>query len=378
MPPRQPNKGPATGGVVIGSLEPSARAEASQSPVLRADVNDPLPPSLAVGAGTVMTLVGWCHTTRTRIRSLELLCNNQPQHVEFFDVAVDPKPSRLGESSADRCQAGTFVGQVTIPASWAPGEARLTMRARLTDGSQHEALLGVTQLVPCADVERIQPPSVAGQGPLVAVCMATYNPPWTLFRKQIRSLQAQTYTNWVCVVSDDGSTEELYDRIRAFLAADCRFVVRRNERNLGFFHNFERCLSAVPAEAEFIALADQDDVWNPDKLESLLGAFVPDSQLVYSDMRLVRSDGKVLSNTFWATRPNNWTDFSSLLMANTITGAACMFRRSLLDEALPFPPRFGHMFHDHWLAALALARGPIGFVDRPLYDYVQHGSNVIA
>ena len=61
----------------------------------------------------------------------------------------------------------------------------------------------------------------------------------------------------------------------------------------------------------------------------------------------------------------------------TVTGAACMFRRELLSDALPFPPQFGHMFHDHWLAILALSRGRLGYVDRPLYDYVQHGGNVI-
>ena len=146
---------------------------------------------------------------------------------------------------------------------------------------------------------------------------------------------------------------------------------------MGFFHNFERCLAAVPAEAAFVALADQDDVWNPDKLESLLAAFDPDTQLVYSDMRVVRPDGTVLAGTFWTSRRNNWTDFPSLLMANTVTGAASMFRRSLLCDALPFPPRFGHMYHDHWLAAVALCRGRIRYVDRPLYDYVQHGGNVI-
>ena len=61
------------------------------------------------------------------------------------------------------------------------------------------------------------------------------------------------------------------------------------------------------------------------------------------------------------------------MIANTITGAASVFRRELLDVALPFPPRFGDLFHDHWLAVVALATGDVAYVDRPLYDYVQHG-----
>ena len=56
-----------------------------------------------------------------------------------------------------------------------------------------------------------------------------------------------------------------------------------------------------------------------------------------------------------------------------MTGAASLFPRSLLDDALPFPPaQFAH-FHDHWLALTARTLGEIRFVDRPLYDYVQHG-----
>ncbi len=60
-------------------------------------------------------------------------------------------------------------------------------------------------------------------------------------------------------------------------------------------------------------------------------------------------------------------------MANSVTGAASLLRRELLADALPFPPaQFAH-FHDHWLALVALSLGEIAYVDRPLYDYVQHG-----
>ncbi len=59
-----------------------------------------------------------------------------------------------------------------------------------------------------------------------------------------------------------------------------------------------------------------------------------------------------------------------------MTGAASLFRRELLEDALPFPPaQFAH-FHDHWIGLTALALGDIAFVDRPLYDYVQHGERL--
>ena len=63
--------------------------------------------------------------------------------------------------------------------------------------------------------------------------------------------------------------------------------------------------------------------------------------------------------------------------ANTVTGAASVFRGALLDAALPFPPPHGRAFHDHWLACAAFVAGGLAYVDRPLYDYTQHADNVI-
>ena len=101
---------------------------------------------------------------------------------------------------------------------------------------------------------------------------------------------------------------------------------------------------------------------------------VGDAELVYSDQRVVDEEGRVLSPSYWTERRNNYDNLASLLLANTVTGAASLFRRDLLDRALPFPDTPGTQYHDHWLALVALASGRIRFIDRPLYDYIQHGS----
>ena len=49
-----------------------------------------------------------------------------------------------------------------------------------------------------------------------------------------------------------------------------------------------------------------------------------------------------------------------------------MLRREVLDYALPFPQELPEQRHDHWLATVAMARGDIAYVPRPLYEYVQH------
>ncbi|HEY7730192.1 MAG TPA: glycosyltransferase [Gaiellaceae bacterium] len=212
----------------------------------------------------------------------------------------------------------------------------------------------------------------------MAICMATHEPPAHLLSRQIESIRRQTHRRFVCLVSDDGSDPELFAGIERLCTDDSRFVVSRADARLGFYRNFERCLSLVPAEAEFVALADHDDLWHSDKLATLISALQKSNALLaYSDMRVVDADGATIAFSYWNGRRNNHTKLGSLLLTNTVTGAASMFRRQLLDDALPFPPGVGPAFHDHWIACVALAFGEIAYVERPLYDYVQHEANVI-
>ena len=230
--------------------------------------------------------------------------------------------------------------------------------------------------MPTLEIQPVAPPAaaLASSSPLIAVCMATFDPPLELFQRQIESIRAQTHHNWVCVISDDNSRPERLAAIREVLGGDERFVLVPSEVRRGFYGNFERALALAPPEAGYLALSDQDDRWHPDKLEVLLGELEGGALLAYSDTRVVDESGRVLSDTYWRYRANNYTDFTSLVITNAITGAASLFRRELVERGLPFPPPHGDIFHDHWLALVAMATGEIRYVDRPLYDYVQHSA----
>jgi glycosyltransferase involved in cell wall biosynthesis len=206
--------------------------------------------------------------------------------------------------------------------------------------------------------------------------MATFEPESELLERQLETLREQTHSNWVCVVSDDASSPERYAELEQVVGDDPRFTVSRSERRLGFYRNFERALGMVPPEAELVAFADQDDRWHADKLATLAEA-IKGAKLAYSDALAIRPDGTVVSETLWRTRRNNRTNLASLLLANTVTGAAAMFRRELLGLALPFPDAPGEPYHDHWVALVALSVGDLAYVERPLLDYVQHEGAVL-
>jgi glycosyltransferase involved in cell wall biosynthesis len=348
-----------------------------------------LPRQLDVGGGTAIFVCGWCFCAEAGIRSLSFVLDGDVQPVashgmprldpfralhpalDPFDTsAVTNDPSSPHDPELRSYRSG-FWGLVRIAAG-RPGPAyELSLRAVLDGGETVVARLGCLEVAePPAPVAVSWP--AAGVCARVAIAMATYNPPRELFERQLASIRSQTHTNWVCVISDDCSSREGYAAIEAAVAGEPRFVLSRSPRRLGFYRNFERALALTPAETDYVAMADQDDDWHPDKLAVLLER-IGDAQLAYSDARVVSRDGQVISETWWNQRRNNHSDLLSLLVANAVTGAASLMRRELLDYALPFPPaQFAH-FHDHWIGLTARSLGEIEFVAEPLYDYVQHG-----
>ena len=157
--------------------------------------------------------------------------------------------------------------------------------------------------------------------------MTTYNPPPQLLSRQIASIKAQTYQNWVCLISDDHSEPPTVTLIQHLVAGDARFRLYFRPDRAGFYRNFERCLEQVPDDAHLIALADHDDYWHPDKLEKLIAALKPEDTLVFSDMNIVDEQQNLISSTYWTTRRNNHERLDWLIVANTVTGASAMFRR---------------------------------------------------
>jgi GT2 family glycosyltransferase len=357
---------------------------------LHVQLESELPREVAVGGGTAIFVCGWCFCAAAAITRLEFALDGRPQPVAgwgmprldpfralhpdldpFQTQALTDDPSSTEDPQLRSYRSG-FWGLLQIDREPDGGEYTLSITARLENGESATAELA--RIAPREPVRPVSaPPWLTGaSGPRVAIAMATYNPPETLLRAQLDSIRAQTHENWMCAISDDCSRPDRYALLERAIAGDPRFVLDRSPRRLGFYGNFERALSLVPDGAAYVAMADQDDAWHPDKLARLLAA-IDDAQLVYSDARVVADDGSEISDTWWNQRRNNHSDLLSLLVANSVTGAASLMRREVLDYALPFPPaQFAH-FHDHWIALTALSLGRIAYVSDPLYDYVQHG-----
>lgn len=232
-------------------------------------------------------------------------------------------------------------------------------------------------------VSAINDQLVTKSRPLIAIAFATYNPCLSYLLGQIASLKNQTYKNWKCVVIDDFSDIESYQVILDVIDKDPRFEVHRNEKNIGSFKTFERALSLIPADAEFVCYCDQDDIWLPTKLEIQLEAFNdPQVYLVHTDQSLVDEKGRIFVDSCWSLEGRRVREATTdlLLFRNLITGCTAMFRREVLKTALPFyPSRARNVMYHHemWIAMHACVYGKVLGLNEPLVLYRQHGGNLV-
>ena len=215
-----------------------------------------------------------------------------------------------------------------------------------------------------------------------SVAMCTYNGA-PFLREQLDSIAAQTRPPDELVVCDDRSTDGTTAVVEEFAAA-APFPVRLhvNERNLGSTKNFERAVAL--STGDLIALADQDDVWLPEKLrlsEEALAAG-PRVGLVFTDAEVVDDRLAPLGFTLWQrinfseeekARIRRGRGFDVLLEHNVVTGATMAFRAELRDLVLPIPTE-GRLIHDGWIALLVAAVADLAFVDAPLVKYRQHAA----
>lgn len=328
-------------------------------------LESPVPTALAAGSASVIYFAGTAMDSDCPVRALTLLIDGVAHPVTRIAMPRFDVPERRGgfwTTVAVRVPAGATEVVVQARARGRDGLGAPIELARIPVGAPPDG--------------GSDPPAATPSGSSIAICMATYQPDPTLLRAQLESIRAQTDDDWTCVISDDCSEPDRYAEIVRLVGDDRRFSVSRAPEWLGFYRNFERALRLAPRDARLIALSDQDDVWHPDKLATLR-ASIGEAPLVYSDQRLVDPGGGVLRETMWVGRSNNRTSLASMLVANTVTGAASLIRRDVVERALPFPDCPGIEFHDHWLALVALASGRLRYVDRPLYDYVQHPEAIL-
>lgn len=194
----------------------------------------------------------------------------------------------------------------------------------------------------------------------VSIVMCTYNGARFL-REQMDSILAQDYPLYEIIVQDDRSTDDTWDILEDYRRAHPGlFRLYRNETNLGFNRNFREAM--LRATGDFVALADQDDIWFPQKI-SLQVAAIGEADLCFSDYY---TDPAYELPLKVRVRPK--TTFEHMLFYDCTPGHAMLLRRDFIHS---IPLWDDYIYYDWWLAVHAqMGRGLVK-VDEPL-DWHRH------
>ena len=207
--------------------------------------------------------------------------------------------------------------------------------------------------------------------PKISIAMCTFNGQRFLV-EQLDSILNQSYKNIELIIVDDLSTDGTLALLDEYALRDKRVRVIRNSQNIGFVRNFDKAIREC--SGEFIALSDQDDIWFPEKIESLYRE-IGDNWLIYSRIEVVDSTGAKLGWEFPQVKRLEGGCALALILRNCVTGHACLMRRELLELALPAMPEMP--LHDQWLAIVAASRGRLKAGQQVLSYYRLHDQNAV-
>lgn len=200
--------------------------------------------------------------------------------------------------------------------------------------------------------------------------MPTYNG-GKFLREQLDSIYTQTLLPDEVIVVDDCSTDDTVKILEEYkMKYGLKYFI--NEKNLGYNKNFERAITLCTGD--YIALADQDDIWLPTKIEkcynviketdpdipSLVSCFNSTSKDVLGERQVIK--GVVGS---WK---HNLTIYTS-------QGCTLMFNRKLLQYIIPFQP---DIMYDAYIGFVASLIGNRYYIGEKLMYYRIHSNNAFA
>jgi len=206
---------------------------------------------------------------------------------------------------------------------------------------------------------------------LVSIVMCTYNGS-KYIREQVESILNQSYSNIELIISDDCSTDDTYGILQTYSEQDVRIKLYKNEQNLGYNLNFS--LGCTKASGNYIAIADQDDVWENEKISLLVRELESDPKIVLVHALSARftDKGKKHLKSLKIFRPFRGNDCRQLFLLNRISGHNVLVRSSLMNQSIPFPTG---VFYDWWLALNACTKGTVSVVERVLTWHRIHEQN---
>lgn len=199
-------------------------------------------------------------------------------------------------------------------------------------------------------------------------------------RDQLESIYSQRYKNWVLHVSDDGSKDKTLDILNSYQQKwpEDRLVIHVGPSK-GFVANFLSLTCKDSVNADYYAYSDQDDVWDPTKLDRAVKWLesVPREipALYCSRTRLVDAKSNYIGLSPLFTKPPS---FANALVQNIAGGNTMVFNHAACELLREVGENHPIAVHDWWVYMVVTGCGGKVFYDsEPTLCYRQHGNNLI-
>ncbi|MFA6310833.1 MAG: glycosyltransferase family 2 protein [Sterolibacterium sp.] len=198
--------------------------------------------------------------------------------------------------------------------------------------------------------------------------------------EQLESIAAQTHRHWTVWVSDDGSQDDTHKIVSEYLGkwGNSRISIQSGPTQ-GYAANFLSLTRREGIQARYYAFADQDDIWEPDKLARAIARLneVPvDIPAMYcSRTRLIDEQGREIG---FSPLIRKQPSFANALVQNIGGGNTLVFNEATRSLLRLFGEGVSIVAHD-WLAyQLVTGCGGRVFYDPyPSVRYRQHLNNQV-
>lgn len=209
----------------------------------------------------------------------------------------------------------------------------------------------------------------------VIVLMSTYNGE-KYIEEQIESILNQVGCRVELLIRDDGSTDKTYEIIKKYKNLG-QITLLEDSQNLGPARSFLKLLTAAPT-SDYYAFADQDDVWDSDKLINGINSLINEKKpaLYCANARVVDKD---LNNRgFNVYKNDKYVNFESIVINGNFMGCTMVFNRQLREKFLEIKKSSYYIMHDYFMTIFcAMIDGRIIYDPIPHMNYRIHGNNTV-
>lgn len=200
----------------------------------------------------------------------------------------------------------------------------------------------------------------------VSIVLCTHNGA-KYIREQLNSILAQTYPLYEIIVQDDHSTDNTVEILQEYASRHNIIKVFQNDSERGVNGNFVSAMQR--ATGEYIAISDQDDIWETDKIENQVNS-IGNNLLCSGFSHPFSTDG---SFAYFDHRKRNVNVVRMCFLG--LPGHTLLFRRELINMLPPLEHSiFKYSMYDAALSIVAAAHKNIVFIDKILVNFRRHSA----